>query len=368
METQQKETETMARVFNFGAGPAVLPGEVLEEAQKELVGFGGSGMSLLEHSHRGKEYDAVHQEAIANLTKLLNLPGDYTVVFVQGGASMQFAMVPMNLLGAGQTADYVNSGAWADKAIKEAKLIGNVNVAANTGKDIPTRIPRIEDCKLTKGAAYVHITSNETIAGSQWKVFPKTEAPLVADMSSDFLSRPFDAGQFGLIYAGAQKNLGPAGAAVVIMRKDLAERVAEKVPTMLKYKTYIEENSLYNTPPCFTIYIIMLVTRWIQKMGLQALYKRNVDKAAKVYAAIDGSGGFYRGTAVKENRSDMNITFRLPSEAHEETFVKEASKLKLKGLKGHRSVGGIRASIYNAFPVEGVDTLVSFMKDFARKG
>lgn len=358
----------MARVFNFGAGPAVLPVEVLEEAQKELVDFKGSGMSILEHSHRGKEYDAVHQEAVANLSKLLNLSADYTVVFVQGGASMQFAMVPMNLLGAGQTADYINSGAWADKAIKEAKLIGNVNVAANTCKDIPTRIPMIEDCKLTKGAAYVHITSNETIAGSQWKVFPNTEAPLVADMSSDFLSRPFDAGQFGLIYAGAQKNLGPAGVAVVIMRKDLAGRVGEKVPTMMKYKTYIEENSLYNTPPCFTIYIIMLVTRWIQKMGLQELYKRNVDKAAKIYAAIDGSGGFYRGTAVKENRSDMNVTFRLPSEAQEETFVKEASKLKLKGLKGHRSVGGIRASIYNAFPVEGVDALVSFMKDFAKKG
>ncbi|MBA4389145.1 MAG: 3-phosphoserine/phosphohydroxythreonine transaminase [Verrucomicrobia bacterium] len=357
----------MARVFNFGAGPAVLPVEVLEEAQKELVDFAGSGMSLLEHSHRGKEYDAVHQEAIANLTKLLNLSSDYFVLFLQGGASMQFAMVPMNLLGQGQTADYINSGAWADKAVKEAKLIGNVNVAANTSKEIPTRVPKIEECKLTKGAAYVHLTSNETIAGSQWKSFPRTESPLVADMSSDFLSRPFDAGQFGLIYAGAQKNLGPAGAAVVIMRKDLAERVGEKVPTMLKYKTHIAENSLYNTPPCFTIYTIMLVTRWIQKMGLQELYRRNVDKAGRLYAAIDGSGGYYRGTAVKECRSDMNVTFRLPSEALEETFVKEASRQKLKGLKGHRSVGGIRASIYNAFPVEGVDALVSFMKDFQKK-
>lgn len=357
----------MARVFNFGAGPAALPLEVLEEAQRELVDFGGSGMSIMEHSHRGKEYDAVHQEAIANLTKLMNLSSDYSVLFIQGGASMQFAMVPMNLLGAGQTADYINSGAWADKAVKEAKLFGNVNVVANTGKDIPTRIPRIEDCKLTKGAAYLHITSNETIAGSQMKSFAKTEVPLVADMSSDILSRPFDANQFGLIYAGAQKNLGPSGLALVVIRKDLAERVTDKVPTMMRYKTHIEENSLYNTPPCFGIYMLMLVTRWIQKVGLQELYKRNVEKAAKLYAAIDNSGGFYRGTAVKECRSDMNITYRLPTEALEETFVKEASKMKLKGLKGHRSVGGIRASIYNAFPVEGVDALVSFMAEFAKK-
>jgi phosphoserine aminotransferase len=356
----------MARVFNFGAGPAVLPVEVLEEAQKELLDFKGSGMSIMEHSHRGKDYDAVHLEAVDNLRKLLGLTDDYTVLFVQGGASLQFAMVPMNLLGAGQTADYVNCGAWADKAVKEAKLFGNVNVAANTGKEIPTRMPRNEDLKLTPGAAYVHITSNETIAGSQWKVFPKTQAPLVADMSSDILSRPFDITQFGLIYAGAQKNLGPSGMAVVVMRKELAERVSATVPTMLRYKTYIEENSLYNTPPTFAIYILMLVTRWVLKMGPETLYKRNVDKAAKIYAALD-AGSFYKGTAVKEFRSDMNITFRLPSEALEEQFIKEASKAGLKGLKGHRSVGGIRASIYNAFPVAGVDALVSFMRDFERK-
>jgi phosphoserine aminotransferase len=356
----------MARVFNFGAGPATLPEEVLEEAQKELLDFKGSGMSIMEHSHRGKEYDAVHLEAVANLSKLLGLSDDYTVLFIQGGASMQFAMVPMNLLGAGQTADYVNSGAWADKAVKEAKLIGNVNVAANTGKDIPTRMPRNEDLKLTKGAAYVHITSNETIAGSQWKVFPTTEAPLVADMSSDILSRSFDINQFGLIYAGAQKNLGPSGLALVVMRKDLAERVPVQTPTMLKYKTHMEENSLYNTPPTFGIYILMLVTRWMMKMGQANLYKQNVDKAAKIYQALD-SGLFYKGTAVKEFRSDMNITFRLPSEALEEQFIKEASKAGMKGLKGHRSVGGVRASIYNAFPVAGVDALVSFMKEFEAK-
>ncbi len=356
----------MARVFNFGAGPAVLPVEVLEEAQKELLDFNGSGMSIMEHSHRGKEYDAVHQEAVVNLGKLLGLSDDYTVLFIQGGASMQFAMVPINLLGAGQTADYVNSGAWADKAIKEAKLVGAVNIAANTGKDIPTRMPKNEDLKLTKGAAYVHITSNETIAGSQWKEFPKTEAPLVADMSSDILSRPFDINRFGLIYAGAQKNLGPSGMAVVVMRKDLAERVPATAPTMLKYKTHIEENSLYNTPPTFGIYILMLVTRWILKMGPETLYKRNADKAAKIYQVLDSSS-FYKGTAVKEFRSDMNITFRLPTEALEEQFIKEASKAGMKGLKGHRSVGGIRASIYNAFPVAGVDALVSFMKEFEKK-
>ncbi len=356
----------MARVFNFGAGPAVLPEEVLEQARKELLDFNGSGMSIMEHSHRGKEYDAVHQEAIANVAKLLKLSDAYTVLFVQGGASLQFSMVPINLLGPGQTADYVDSGAWANKAVKEAKFVGNVNLAANTGKDIPTRMPQNEDLKLTKGAAYVHITSNETIAGSQWKVFPKTEAPLVADMSSDILSRPLDINQFGLIYAGAQKNLGPSGMAVVVMRKQLAEKAPEKAPTMLKYKTYIEENSLYNTPPTFGIYILMLVTRWMLKMGPEALYKQNVDKAAKIYQTLDSSG-FYKATAVREFRSDMNITFRLPTEALEEQFVKEASKAGMKGLKGHRSVGGVRASIYNAFPVAGVDALVAFMKEFEKK-
>lgn len=356
----------MARVFNFGAGPAALPVEVLEEAQKELLDFKGSGMSIMEHSHRGKEYDAVHVEAVENIRKLLKLSDDYTVLFVQGGASMQFAMVPLNLLGAGQTADYVNSGAWGDKAVKEAKLIGNVNVIANTGKDIPTRMPKNEDLKYTPGAAYVHITSNETIAGSQWKVFPKTEAPLVADMSSDILSRPFDINQFGLVYAGAQKNLGPSGVALVVMRKELAARVAPKTPTMMKYQTYIDENSLYNTPPTFAIYILALVTRWILKMGQENLYKQNVDKAGKIYSVLDSSS-FYKGTAVKEFRSDMNITFRLPSEALEEQFIKEASKLGMKALKGHRSVGGIRASIYNAFPVAGVDALVAFMKEFEKK-
>lgn len=357
----------MARVYNFNAGPSALPLEVLEQAQRELIDYQGSGMSIMECSHRGKEFEPVLAEATDNLKKLLKLTDDYAVLFIQGGASLQFAMAPMNLLGAGQTADYINSGAWADKAVKEAKLIGGqVNVAGNTAKDIPTRMPAIEGLKLTPGAAYVHVTSNETISGAQYKVFPKTAAPLVADMSSDILSRPIDVTQFGLIYAGAQKNLGPSGVAVVVIRKDLAERVAATVPTMLRYSTYIAESSMYNTPPTFGVYMIALVTRWMLKMGPEALYRQNVDKAGKIYAALDGSP-FYKATAVKEYRSDMNITFRLPSEALEETFVKEASKLGMKGLKGHRSVGGIRASIYNAFPVAGVDALVEFMKDFARR-
>jgi phosphoserine aminotransferase len=355
----------MARVYNFNAGPAVLPLEVLEEAQRQFVEYQSSGMSLMESSHRGKEYDAVHAEALANYRKLFNCSDDYAICFIAGGASLQFAMIPMNLLGAGQTADYVNSGAWASKALKEAQLVGKVNVAANTAKDIPTKVPSVQDLKLTRGAAYVHITSNETISGAQWKTFPRTESPLVADMSSDILSRPFDINQFGLVYAGAQKNLGPSGIALVVMRKDLAERAPANLPTILKYKTFIEENSLYNTPPCFSIYIMMLVSRWLLKNGLENMYRRNKEKAAKIYAAIDGR--FYKGTAVPECRSDMNITFRLPSEALEEQFLKEASKQGLKGLKGHRSVGGIRASVYNAFPPEGVDALTAFMREFASK-
>lgn len=356
----------MSRVYNFCAGPAVLPEEALLEAQKEMLDFNGSGMSVLECSHRGKEYAAVHDECVANLKKLLKISDDYAVLFLQGGASTQFAMVPINLLVNGQTADYVNSGAWASKAIKEAKLIGKVNVSADCGKEIPTRVPSEKEMKFTPGAAYAHITSNETISGAQYKTFPKTVAPLVCDMSSDFMSRSFDINQFGLIYAGAQKNLGPAGVAVVIIRKDLAERVPANTPTMFKYKTHIEENSLYNTPPCFCIYMITLVTRWIQKMGLENLYKQNREKAQKIYDVLDSSK-FYKATAVKECRSDMNITFRLPNEQLEEMFVKEASQQKLKGLKGHRSVGGIRASIYNAFPLKGIDVLVSFMKEFEKK-
>jgi phosphoserine aminotransferase len=358
----------MSRIYNFSAGPATLPLEVLEEAKAELLDYEGTGMSIMEHSHRGKPYMAVHAEAIANTKELLGVGDDYAVLFLQGGASLQFAMLAMNLLGEGQTADYTNSGSWASKAIKEAKLIGNVNVAADCAKEIPTRVPTAEELSLTPGAAYLHITSNETISGAQWKTFPQSDAPLVADMSSDILSRPFDATQFGLIYAGAQKNLAPAGMALVVIRKDLADRVPESIPTMLKYKTHIDADSMFNTCPCFTIYMYMRVTRWIKKMGLETLYKQNVDKAAKLYSAID-STDFYKGTAVPEFRSDMNVTWRLPTEELEAQFIKDALEAGFSGLKGHRSVGGIRASIYNAFPPEGVDALIGFMQDFkARNG
>lgn len=356
----------MSRIYNFGAGPATLPLPVLEEAQREFLDFKGSGMSLLESSHRAKEYDAVHQEAIANLRELLGVGEDYQILFLQGGASLQFAMLPMNFLPAGATADYIDSGHWADQAVKEARKIGQVNLAADTSKEIPTRVPSLDELKFTPGAAYVHMTANETIAGSQWKVFPKVDAPLVADMSSDFLSRPFDTKQFAMIYAGAQKNLGPAGVCIVAMRNDFAERASKALPTMLSYSTHISKNSLFNTPPCFSIYIVMLVTRWMKQFGMENLYRQNVEKAAKLYAAIDASG-FFRGTAAKECRSDMNVTFRLPTEELEARFCSEAAAVGLKGLKGHRSVGGIRASIYNAFPVEGVDKLVEFMKDFERR-
>lgn len=358
----------MSRSHNFGAGPAALPLEVLEIAQRELTDFNGTGMSIMEHSHRGKAYDAVHAEAVANMSQLLGLTDDYQVLFLQGGASLQFAQVPMNLLGEGQTADYVNSGAWASKAVKEAKKQGNVTVLADTSKEVPTTMPDFAALSYTPGAAYVHVTSNETIAGTQIKSFPKTEAPLVADMSSDILCRPLDITQFGLIYAGAQKNLGPSGVTLVVVRKDLIERAPASLPTMLQYRTQAAENSLYNTPPTFGIYILMLVSRWLlAKGGAAGMEQINQAKADKLYAAIDNSGGFYRGTAVKEFRSTMNVTWRLPSEDLEAQFIKEATAQKMIGLKGHRSVGGVRASIYNACPAASVDALVAFMADFQAK-
>lgn len=356
----------MARVFNFGAGPAVLPLEVLEEAQRELLDFQGTGMSILESSHRGKEYDAVHQEALDNLRRLLDLDEAYEILLLQGGASAQFAMVPLNLLEPGRIADYVLTGAWAKKAAAEAKIVGQVHVAANTMGESPARLPRPEELKLTPGAAYVHLTTNETIDGIQWKTIPKVEAPLVADMSSDILSGPRNYRDFACFYAGAQKNLGPSGLAVVAIRKDLLARCPAGVPLFFRYRTHAEERSLYNTPSTFSVYLLMLTTRWMLRQGLPTIFARNREKAAKIYAAIDESHGFYRGTAARDSRSDMNVTFRLPNEALEEKFVKEASKAGMKALKGHRSVGGIRASIYNAFPMEGVDALVSFMREFAR--
>lgn len=356
----------MSRIYNFSAGPAVLPVECLEQAQAEMLDYNGSGMSVMEMSHRGKVYDAIHQEAKANIRELMNLTDDYEVIFVQGGASLQFAMIPMNFLPKGAVADYVNSGNWGAQAIKQARLIGDVNVVADCEKDIPTRMPNPDELKWTDGAAYAHITSNETISGAQWKNMPKTKVPLIADMSSDILSRPFDIKDFAMVYGGAQKNLGPAGMALVVIRKDLVEKGNKALPTMLKYSTFVEKDSLYNTPPCYSIYMLMLTTRWLKKFGLENMYRQNVEKAAKLYSAIDASS-FYRGTALKEFRSDMNVTFRLPTEELEAQFCSEASKVGLSGLKGHRSVGGIRASIYNAFPVEGIDRLVEFMADFEKR-
>jgi phosphoserine aminotransferase len=358
----------MSRILNFSAGPAMLPVEVLEAAKADLVDYKGSGMSIMEMSHRGKEYEAVHDEAIANLKELLGLDDAFEVLLLQGGASLQFGMIPMNFLGAGQTADYVNSGSWGSAALKQARLIGTVAVAADCEKDVPTRVPTSGDLKLTPGAAYLHLTSNETISGAQWKSFPSSNAPLVADMSSDILSRPFNVKPFSLIYAGAQKNLGPSGVTVVALRKDFAEKESKTLPTMLRYSTHIENKSMYNTPPCFSIYILTLVTRWLKAFGLERMHQQNADKAALLYQRIDATA-FYRGTARKECRSDMNVTFRLPTVELEDLFIAQASKLGMKGLKGHRSVGGVRASIYNAFPVAGVQTLVGFMSDFeARNG
>lgn len=356
----------MTRIFNFSAGPAVMPVEVLEEARAQLVEYQGTGMSLMESSHRDKPYESVHMEAQANLRTLLGVGDDYEVLFLQGGASHQFAMLPMNFLGTGQSADYTHTGVWAAKAIKEAQLVGQVKVIADTSKDQPCRMPAPKTVRATPGAAYVHITSNETIAGSQWKAWPTVDAPLVADMSSDILSRPVDATKFSLIYAGAQKNLGPSGVTMVVARKEFLAKGSTKIPAILRYTTHAEEKSLYNTPPCFSVYLLCLTTRWLQKAGLPNVFERNRRKAGLIYQVIDGSG-FYKGTAAKENRSDMNVTFRLQSEDLEKKFLQGAAERKMSGLKGHRSVGGIRASIYNAFPEEGVKALVDYMKDFEAK-
>ncbi len=357
----------MSRAWNFGAGPAVLPEEVLEQIKNDLPVYQNSGASIMEHSHRGKVYMAVHTEAIANIKKLLAIPDDYAVLFMQGGATGQFATIPMNLLGEGQSADYVNTGEWASKAISEAKILGAVNVIADTVADRPCRIPKASELRWSPKAAYAHITTNETISGTQWPFVPETPAPLVADASSEILSRPLDVKKFGLIYAGAQKNIGPSGVALVIIRKELAQRASAKVPKIFRYSTMIENDSMYNTPPTFGIYVAMLVTRWLlAKGGLEGMAKINEEKAKKVYDVIDGSK-FYKPTADKSCRSVMNITWRLPSEDLEKAFVKESEAQGMIGLAGHRSVGGIRASTYNACPPKAVDALVGFMKDFEKR-
>jgi phosphoserine aminotransferase len=358
---------TATRVFNFSAGPAVLPVPVLEEAQRDLITLPGVGMSVMEISHRSKTFEDLLHKAEADIRALANIPGNYKILMLQGGASLQFSMVPMNLLGAGQTADYIDSGSWADKAIKEAKKVGTVNVAASTKGENYARLPEQSELKLTPGAAYVHMTSNNTIEGTEWKTLPSVgDVPLVSDTSSDMFSGPLDVTKHALIYSGAQKNLGPSGVTVVIVREDLLARSADTLPTMLNYKVHAENDSLYNTPNTFGIYILGLTMKWLRSQGgLEAIAKVNQRKAAKLYAEIDRTG-FYRGTARKQDRSLMNITFRLATEALEKDFVKQATAAGFDGLKGHRSVGGMRASTYNAFPEEGIDALVSFMREFER--
>jgi phosphoserine aminotransferase len=362
---------TVHRVHNFSAGPAVMPLPVLEEIQRDLLGLPGVGMSILEISHRSKTFEDILARAEADLRTLAGVPASCKVLFLQGGASTQFSMVPMNLLGTGQTADYVDTGSWAEKAIKEARKVGAVNVAATTKPDNYTRIPEPDELALTRGAAYVHITSNNTIEGTQYKEVPLVgDAPLVCDASSDIFSGPIDVARYGLIYAGAQKNMGPAGLTIVILREDLLPRSIEKkaaLPTMMNYAVHAENASLYNTPPTFAVYALGLVMKWLLGQGgLGAMAAHNERKAARLYAEIDRSG-FYRGTAQPNSRSLMNVTFRLPTEELEQMFVKESEAAGLDGLKGHRAVGGMRASIYNAFPEEGIDALISFMRDFEQR-
>jgi phosphoserine aminotransferase len=357
-----------SRVYNFSAGPAVLPLPVLEEAKRDLVAIPGVGMSVMEISHRSKPFDEIIHGAEADMRKLGGIPDNYQVLFLQGGASLQFSMVPMNLLTPGTTADYIVTGDWGKKALKEAKKVGTTAVAATTESGNFKRIPKQSELTLTSGAAYVHMTSNNTIHGTEWHWLPDVgAAPLVSDSSSDMFSHPVDVTKFGLIYAGAQKNLGPSGVTVVIVRDDLLARSADSLPTMLSFKTHAENGSLYNTPPCFGIYILRLVLKWLVGLGgLPAIAKINERKAKVLYDELDRTA-FWKPHADRDSRSLMNVTFRLPTEDLEKLFVKESTAAGFDGLKGHRSVGGLRASIYNAFPEQGVKDLVEFMKEFEKK-
>ncbi len=355
------------RVYNFNPGPATLPLAALEKAQAELLDYAGTGMSILETSHRSKEFDSVITEATDLMREIIGVPDNYKVLWLQGGASTQFYMIPMNLMIPGKAADYVNTGTWSKKAIKEAKLLGDVNVVASSEDKNFSYIPR--DITLNPNAPYVHITSNNTIFGTQWQKYPDTdEVPLAADMSSDIMSRKIDVGKFGIIYAGAQKNMGPSGVTAVIIREDLIEHGKDELPTMVKYKTHVEKKSTFNTPPCFPIYICQLVLEWVKDNdGIAGMEQRNREKAGLLYKVIDESGGFYQGHAETDSRSIMNITFRLPSDELGTQCIQEGAKRGLKGLKGHRSVGGMRASIYNAMPVEGVKELSEFLVEFMEK-
>ncbi len=359
---------TDKRIINFNAGPAALPLKVLEEIRDSFLNFKGSGMSVTEISHRSKWFDDIINDAVDRTQRLLNLDDRYKVLFIQGGASMQFAMIPMNFLSKGQSADYVNTGTWSTKAIKEAEAMGkSIHVVASSEDKNFSYIP--DTIAFNRDATYAHITSNNTIKGTQWHALPETfGVPLIADMSSDIMSRPIDIEKFGMIYAGAQKNIGPSGVCMVIIRDDFLKMVPETLPSMLKYTTYASKNSMYNTPPCFGIYVIQLVLKWLEEEvgGIDQMARLNEKKASLLYEYIDSSD-FYKGTASPDSRSLMNVTFRLPEEALETAFVKEALENELGGLKGHRSVGGCRASIYNATPKESIETLIAFMKAFERK-
>ncbi|HTI49388.1 MAG TPA: 3-phosphoserine/phosphohydroxythreonine transaminase [Planctomycetaceae bacterium] len=355
------------RLYNFSAGPAVLPVEVLEEARENLLTLGNTGIGIMEHSHRGKAYMAIHEEAEALCRELAGIPAEYHVLFLQGGASLQFSMVPMNLLNAGQTADYLITGAWSQKAAIEARRCGNVHVASSSEDRNFCYIPK--SCTFSSAPAYVHFTSNNTIFGTEFAQPPTVPpgVPLVCDASSDIFSRPIDVPKYGLIYAGAQKNLGPSGVTLVIIRNDLVERGPKELATMLQYRTYAEDHSLYNTPPTFGIYVMGLVFKWIKKQGgLAAIARANQDKAGRLYRYLDSSR-LFRPTADADSRSLMNVTFVTGDAALDEQFVATAKKAGLDGLKGHRSVGGMRASLYNAFPPAGVDALIEVLRDFEAK-
>jgi phosphoserine aminotransferase len=356
------------RIFNFSAGPAILPVPVLEEAQRDMLSLPGVGMSVMEISHRSKTFADILAQADSGVRRLLGVPDNYRVLFLQGGASLQFSMVPINFLPAEGSADYILTGSWGKKALKEAKKVGAVNLAATMADGGFTRVPNDDEINFDSRAAYVHITTNETIEGVEWKKEPNTgDVPLIADASSDIMSHRIPVEKYALIYAGAQKNMGPSGVTLVILREDLLSRIPDGLHTMLDYRTHTENNSLYNTPNTWGIYIINLVCKWVEeKGGIEGIERENGAKAKLLYDAIDATD-FYRGHADADARSIMNVTFRLPSEELEKKFTSEATALGLDGLKGHRSVGGIRASIYNAFPLAGVEVLVSFMKDFERK-
>ena len=358
----------MKRVYNFNPGPATLPLDVLKEVQAEFLNFDETGMSIVEVSHRAKPYEKIHNQAKATILELMNLGDDYEVLFIQGGASLQFAMIPMNFATKENPGYYAVTGIFATNAYKEAENLGVGKIAASTKDENFVRVPSQNEIKIGSDAAYFHICMNNTIYGTEYHYTPEVKVPLFADMSSDMLSRPLDFKKFSLIYAGVQKNLGPAGVVVVVAKKSLIEKSLESLPKMLRYDTFYNKNSLYNTPPTFSIYVVGKVAQWIKNNGgLKVMAQRNFKKAQLIYNVIDESDGFYKGHAQKDSRSLMNVTFRLPNDELEKKFIVEASENNISGVKGHRLVGGMRASIYNAMPIEGVEVLAEFMKKFQRK-